>query len=88
MSFRDKQVAAEETPAIVEAKPMALPSKPVFADGLCNVCNQALFDHPEEKGVKYDCNGWPLDFIDEPQAVVKARADAALKAQEDARLHD
>lgn len=90
MSFREKLAAEaaeleakramEEKVEIVEV--FEAPPKVVFADGICNVCQGALFDHPLDKdGKKRDCNGWVLTFIDEPQAVVKAREDA-LKAQE------
>lgn len=77
MSFREwlqKVVSKEAEPIEEHGKELeALPAKSVFADGLCGVCGQAMHTHPENDGVKYDCNGTPLEFKDEPQEIVKAR---------------
>lgn len=79
MSFRDKQEVPEKAPPLVEEAP----PKVCFADGMCDICGKALFDHPEVEGQKKDCHGWALQFRDEPQAVVKEREEAARARVDD-----
>jgi hypothetical protein len=83
MSFRENRVPEAEAPQAAPV-PVVLPTKQCYSDGLCNVCQKALADHPPVDGVVKDCNGWPLEFIDEKQSVVLAReaeAKAKLEAE-------
>lgn len=88
MSFREKLVVSEEKPMVEEAPkaPVVRETKQCFADGICNVCGRALFDHDETKGVKYDCNGWPLAFLDEKQETVREREQKAKEAEAATRV--